>query len=270
MGIFSKDKKKNLEKQFGKQEAIEIIQEWDRAGELLYNEKVERALIEMRDDVVERIAEMKEDDLSVDLKQKKIIKYVMKRLKQNKVIEVKFKDELEKKERFKITLNAWSDAVKKVWEFKDKLVGAKAALIYCYDWQNKFCNLIPLETNEAIFLHQENRELFYLANPFLEIDGKPIYFVLRGLMFSYRMKINIDGLDKHFNNRDVSEIPLEFIAELDQAGSRPMYTMFKDAVLDRFSGQPRTWKDKLKERLLFYVLGVLSATTIMAPMIAGG
>ncbi|MFW6283048.1 MAG: hypothetical protein ACOC1P_03280 [Minisyncoccales bacterium] len=267
MGIFSKKEKKNLEKKFGKQEAIKIIEEWDRAGEIMYNEKVERALIEMRDDVVEKIAKLKEQDLSVDLKQKKIIQYVMKKLKENKVIEVKFKDELEKKERFKITLNTWSDAIKKVWQFKDKLVGAKAALIYCYDWQNKFCNLIPLETNEAIFLHQENRELFYLSNPFLEIDGKPIYFVLRGLMFSYRMRINIDRLDNYLNNKNLEDVPMDFIVELGQAGSRPMYTMFKAAVLDRFSGEPRNWKDKLKTHIVSFLLGGMTVAIFLMPMI---
>lgn len=263
MGIFSKKEKKELEKKFGKQEAIKIIEEWDRAGEIMHNEKVERALIEMRDNVVEKIAKLKGQDLSIDLKQKKITQYVMRRLKENEVIEVKFKDEIEKKERFRITLKTWSDAIKKVWDFKDKLVGAKGALIYCYDWQNRFCNLIPLETNEAIFLHAENRELFYLSHPFLEIDGKPVYFVLRGLMYSYRMRINIDGLED-FDNTD---IPMEFVAELNQAGSRPMYTMFNSAVLDRFSGQPRTWKDRFWAYIIPFLFGCLFTFSLCSPYI---
>ncbi|MGV9141301.1 MAG: hypothetical protein ACOC1X_00020 [Promethearchaeota archaeon] len=268
MGIFNKKEKKNLEKKFGKDAAMDIIQEWDKAAEIKHNEKIERALIEMRPEIVEEITKLKEQDLSIDLKQKKIIQYAMKRLKENKVIEVKFKDEIEKKERFKMTLKTWSEAITKVWEFKDKLIGAKAALIYCYDWQNRFCHLIPLETNEAIFLHAENRELFYLSHPFLEIDGKPVYFVLRGLMYSYRMRINIDGLED-FDNKDLKDIPMDFIAEMNQAGSRPMYTMFKSVVLDRLSGMPRNWKSRLKEAIIPFILGCFVTFSFCAPHIFG-
>lgn len=271
MNLFSKKNKKQFEKTFGKKDVMHIIQEWDNAGNMLYNEKVERALIDMREDVVNEIAKFKELDLSIDLKQQKIIKFVFEKLKEKKIIDVKFRDELEKKDRFKLTLNAWSDAIKGIWELKDKISGAKGVLIYCYDWENKMCDLIPLETNEAIFLHLENREMFYLSNPFISINGLPCFFVLRGLMFSYRLEINVDGF-KNFKNRDVESIPIEFIAQLNQMGSRPMFTMFKAAVLDRFAGVPRTFLDKFKAFIIPFALGAMSTAVIMMPMIqmAGG
>jgi hypothetical protein len=265
MGLLSKKKKnKNLEKQFGKKQANEIIKEWDEAAERIWDEKVEKALIKMRERVVKRISELKQEDITEDLKRHKIEKYIISQLKEDEIINTRLKDEVKESEKFYLTKKSWREGIKKIWSFADKVSGAKAVLLYCHSWDTRHCEMIPLESNQSIFLYEENRELFYLDKPFIVIDDKPVYFVLRGLVFSYEFELNIKGLAESIDN--IKKIDPKFVARRKHLGSRAMYTIWQDACLDRMSGYKPTRWDKFKNFIIPFTMGVMSTLIFCMPV----